>query len=129
MLLGGYAVNYHGHHRFTGDIDFWIAIDADNALRVSNALQKFGFDAQSVKPKQFEEPGKIHMFGVNPQRVDLLSRPSGVDFESCYARRIVDVIDGVEVSIISLADLRANKQASGRDKDVMDVKSLPKSAP
>jgi hypothetical protein len=125
LLLGGYAVNYHGYHRFTGDIDFWIATDAENAERVSKALQRFGFSANAVKPELFTVPGKAHVFGTKPVRVDLLTGPSGVDFEDCYSRRIVDVLDGVEVSIISLADLRRNKSASGRDKDKLDLKELP----
>lgn len=125
LLLGGYAVNYHGHHRFTGDIDFWIATDVDNASRVSRALQRFGFSPASVKPELFTEPVKVHMFGIKPVRVDLLTGPSGVDFEECYTRRVVDVLDGVEVSIIGLADLRRNKLASGRDKDLLDLKQLP----
>jgi hypothetical protein len=125
LLLGGYAVNYHGHHRFTGDIDFWIAIDAENARRVSAAPQRFGFTPASVRPEQFMEPNRAHMFGNKPVRVDLLTGPSGVEFEACYARRIVDTLDGVELSIISLADLRQNKLASGRDKDLMDLKGLP----
>jgi hypothetical protein len=77
LLLGGYAVNYRGHHRFTGDIDFWIAIDRQNAGRVSKALQRFGFAPASVKPELFTESGKVHMFGVKPVRVDLLTGPSG----------------------------------------------------
>ena len=125
LLLGGYAVNYHGHHRFTGDIDLWIAIDAENTRRVSAALQRFGFAPDSVKPEQFAEPGKVHMFGVKPVRVDLLTGPSGVEFDACYARRVVDTLDGVEVSIISLPDLRQNKLASGREKDMLDLKELP----
>ena len=65
------------------------------------------------------------MFGRKPVRVDLLTGPSGVNFEECYARRTVDTLGDVEVSIISLADLRQNKLASGRDKDLLDIKELP----
>ncbi len=125
LLLGGYAVNYHGYHRFTGDIDLWIAIDAANANRVSAALQKFGFSAEAVKPELFTEAGRVHMFGRKPLRIDLLTGPSGVEFEECYRRRIVDSLDGVSLSIISLADLRCNKSASGREKDLLDLKGLP----
>jgi hypothetical protein len=125
LLLGGYAVNYHGHHRFTGDIDFWIAIDPENAGRVSKALQRFGFSAASVRPELFMERGKVHMFGLKPVRIDLLTGPSGVDFGECFSRRVVDTLDGLEVSIIGLADLRRNKAASGRDKDLLDLKQLP----
>ncbi|HLL90743.1 MAG TPA: hypothetical protein VK324_15685 [Tepidisphaeraceae bacterium] len=125
LLLGGYAVNYYGHHRFTADINFWVAIDPDNRQRLSAALQQFGFSATSVMPDQFVEPGKVHTFGFKPVRIDLLTGPSGVDFEACYSRRVTDVLDGVEVSIIGLADLRDNKLASGRDKDLLDLKRLP----
>lgn len=125
LLLGGYAVNYHGHHRFTADIDFWIEPELANAERLSRALQRFGFSADTVKPEQFLELGKVHSIGMEPVRVDLLTGPSGVDFAAAYQRRVVDVLDGVEVSIISLADLRANKQASGRKKDLLDLDDLP----
>ena len=126
LLLGGYAVNYYGHQRFTGDIDFWISTDIANAERVSAALQRFAFPAESVPPEQFTVPNKVHIFGVIPARVDLLTGPSGVDFEECYARRVVSQIDGIELSIISLEDLWKNKEASGRDKDLSDLKHLPK---
>ena len=125
LLLGGYAVNYYGHHRFTADIDFWIAIDVENARHVSSALQRFGFSADSVKPELFTQPNRVHVFGRKPVRVDLLTGPSGVEFEDCYARRVSDTLDGVSISIISLEDLRKNKLASGRDKDLLDLKSLP----
>lgn len=124
LLLGGYAVNYHGYHRFTGDIDFWLDTDRENAKRVSLALQRFGFSPAAVAPELFTEPNKVHMFGRPPVRIDLLTGPSGVEFDDCYSRRIVDTIDGVELSIIGLDDLRRNKQASGRDKDLADLKKL-----
>lgn len=125
LLLGGYAVNYYGYHRFTGDIDFWIATDLDNARRVSGALQRFGFSAAAVKPETFTEPGKVHMFGHPPVRVDWLTAPSGVTFEECYVRRLDIILEGVPEPLISLAALRANKLASGRDKDRADLKQLP----
>jgi len=129
LLLGGYAVNFHGHHRFTGDIDFWIARDAENAARVSRALQGFGFAPENVPPEQFTIPDKVHMFGRVPVRIDLLTSPSGVEFESCHQRRVDATLDGVQVPIISLTDLRVNKQASGREKDISDLKALPETPP
>jgi hypothetical protein len=127
LLLGGYAVNFHGHHRFTGDIDFWIATDQANAHAVSSALQRFGFSAASVPPESFIQPGKIHMFGRVPLRIDLLTQPSGVDFDTAWSRRIVTQIDETTINVISLHDLRINKQASGRDKDLADLRALPPS--
>lgn len=125
LLLGGYAVNFYGHHRFTGDIDFWIATDRSNAERVARALEGFGFSKGAINVDSLMVPNQVIMMGVVPVRIDLLTGPSGVEFADCYARRLTVEIDGTAVSIISLADLRTNKLASGRDKDLSDLKHLP----
>jgi predicted nucleotidyltransferase len=125
LLIGGYAVNFHGHYRTTGDMDIWIAVDPENARRVSEVLRKFGFSAQSVPPNMFLEVGKIFRFGITPVRIELLTLPDGIEFESCYSRRINAEIDGVPVSVIALPDLIANKRASGRPKDHDDLLNLP----
>jgi len=128
LLLGGYAVNFHGYHRSTGDLDVWISVEPENTVRVSKVLQTFGFSAERVAPELFLEPGKIFMFGRVPVRIDLLTAPSGVEFERCYTRRVYAELDGVRVPVIALEDLRANKLASGRDKDLLDLKQLPTQA-
>jgi predicted nucleotidyltransferase len=125
LLIGGYAVNFHGHHRTTGDMDLWIAVDSDNAQRISVALQQFGFASGTVPPEMFLEKGKIFRFGVKPVRIELLTSPSGIDFEPCYARRIETEIDGALVPIVALQDLRQNKRAAGRPKDQDDLLNLP----
>lgn len=125
LILGGYAVNYHGHHRTTGDLDLWIAVDTQNAARVSQVLQDFGFPAASVPPDAFLQVGKVFRFGSRPVRIELLTQPTGVEFESCYLRRVLAELDGVSVPIIHLADLKQNKRASGRTKDIADLENLP----
>jgi hypothetical protein len=125
LLIGGYAVAYHGYPRATVDMDIWIAIEPGNAERVALALREFGFDLPEVEASIFLEPDKVVRMGVPPLRLELLTTLSGVEFGECYANRIVDVIDDVEVSIISLADLRRNKAASGRYKDLNDLENLP----
>src|SRR5215203_5293087 len=77
LILGGYAVNYYGHHRNTKDIDIFIALEPDNAARVSSALVKFGFSAASVPPRTFLTPEKVFAFGREPLRVDILTGSSG----------------------------------------------------
>ncbi|MBI1367430.1 MAG: hypothetical protein GC162_02125 [Planctomycetes bacterium] len=125
LLVGGYAVGYHGYPRTTGDLDLWIATDKTNAQRITQALNAYGFDDPSVEPKLFQTPEKIIRMGVPPMRIELLTTISGVDFRDCYARRIVAEIDGVQVSIIHPNDLRANKRAAGRTKDQDDLEHLP----
>jgi hypothetical protein len=126
LLLGGYAVNHYGYRRATDDLDVWIAVDPDNAKRVSRTLQEFGgFSAAKVRPSMFLAEGKVFIFGREPVRIDVLTAPSGVDFEKSYARRKVVNWDGVSVPLISIADLKLNKKASGRPKDLADLENLP----
>ena len=67
LVLGGYAVNHYGYHRATDDLDIWIAIDPENAKRVSEVLQEFGdFPAAAVKPSMFQQKAKVFIFGREP---------------------------------------------------------------
>lgn len=126
LLIGGYAVIHYGYHRMTSDLDIWIGVGDDNARRVSLVLQEWGgFPAAEVPPSLFDGVGKMVTFGRNPVGIDILTRPAGVEFQSCFKRRLVVDWDGVKISLISLADLRANKLASGREKDQADLKYLP----
>lgn len=125
LLLGGYAVSYHGYPRATGDMDIWIAVHLDNAKRVVLALHAFGFSASMISANLFLEANKIIRMGNPPLRIEVLTSASGVDFSMCYAKRIIEIIDGIEVPIIALDDLKQNKQASGRLKDLNDLANLP----
>jgi hypothetical protein len=126
LLIGGYAVGYHGYPRTTGDMDIWIARHAQNAGRIVAALDAFGFGAATgASAEMFLLPDKVIRMGNPPLRIELLTGISGVDFAACFARRIVAVLDGIPVNLISLNDLKANKAASGRAKDLNDLKHLP----
>ncbi|HZN67392.1 MAG TPA: hypothetical protein VFB66_19040 [Tepidisphaeraceae bacterium] len=130
LVVGGYAVIYYGYRRATDDLDIWIAISPENADRVSRVLQQFGgFRASKVKPSMFLEAPKTFIFGREPVRIDILTRPSGVDFKACFARRTVVEWDGIKVPLISFKDLKQNKQASGRAKDLADLENLPPTFP
>ncbi len=113
----------------TNDLDVWIAVDPDNADRVARVLRDFaGFSAGQVRPSMFLEKGKVFIIGREPVRIDILTAPSGVEFGDCYKRRNQVVWDGIKVPLISLEDLRANKLASGRTKDLADLEYLPAKA-
>jgi predicted nucleotidyltransferase len=124
LLIGGYAVGYYGHLRPTGDMDVWIEIEPENARRVVDALTQFGFGTPDLSPALFLEPGRMVRMGVPPVRLEILNTISGVDFASCYAARVVDTLQGVEIDLISLDDLKKNKAASGRLKDLDDLNHL-----
>jgi hypothetical protein len=123
--VGGYAVGAHGYPRATGDLDIWIARSRANAEALSRALQRFGFGAASVSPELFLRHGQVFRMGVAPLRIDLLTDATGVVFDACFARGAVQLIDGVEVRLIALDDLKANKRACGRNKDLNDLEHLP----
>ncbi len=125
LLIGGHAVGYHGYPRATADMDVWIAVRPDNAERMVGVLHEFGFTDPAVQPDLFLEEDRIVRIGVPPLRIEIATTISGVAFAECYADRVVDTLDGVEVSLISLRHLRVNKQASGRHKDLGDLENLP----
>lgn len=125
LLIGGYAVGYHGYPRATGDMDIWVAIHPQNAQRVVATLKEFGFDLPEVSPDLFLQEGKIIQMGVSPVKIDVTTTISGVSFDECYAARIVETLDEIPVNLISLEHLKANKKASGRLKDLNDLQNLP----
>jgi hypothetical protein len=130
LVIGGYAVIYYGYARVTGDLDVWVSTDAANARAISLIMQEFwGFPASAVPPKLFRKKGKMLIFGARPTRIDILTSPSGVEFEAAYARRRTVDWDGIDVPLIDFADLKANKSASGRLKDLTDLENLPPTAP
>lgn len=124
LLIGGYAVGYHGYPRATADMDLWVTIRQENAEKLVAVLMEFGFDVPLLSADLFLKENQIVRMGVPPVRIELLTTISGVSFEECYSERIIDVIDGVEVNIINLKHLKLNKRASGRHKDLDDLEHL-----
>ena len=124
LLVGGYAVAYHGYPRATADIDVWVAMRAWNAERVVAALRDFGFDLPELSQELFLEEGQIIRMGLPPVRIEIMTTLSGVSFDKCFRTRVSDELDGVSVNLISLADLKVNKKAAGRHKDLDDLENL-----
>lgn len=125
LVIGGYAVGYHGYPRATNDLDVWIAIAPDNAARVVEALEDFGFGSAELTTDLFLKEDSIIRMGLPPMRIEILTTISGVSFETCYQDRVEGIFGGTEVTLISLDDLKRNKRASGRYKDLDDLEHLP----
>lgn len=124
LLIGGYAVSYHGYPRTTFDMDIWVATQRENAEKMVDVLREFGFESDQLTVDLFMKQNQIVRLGNPPFRIEIMTTISGVDFEDCYPTRITDVIDGVDVEIINLEHLKLNKQASGRHKDLEDLEHL-----
>lgn len=123
MLIGGYAVNAFGHVRNTVDIDVWVASDSENQQRVVRAVREFGF--AGTPDNILAEPKTMLRMGIPPLRIEVLKSISGVEFEDCWERRVSFRMDGLTIPMISLEDLKTNKRASGRAKDLADLEELP----
>jgi hypothetical protein len=124
LVVGGHAVAFHGHPRYTGDIDFLIRTTPGNAARVLRVLQVFGFGALGIVERDLLEPGRVVQLGQPPNRVDLLTSVSGVDFESAWNSRVQTTMDDQPVNVIGWDELLRNKRASGRQKDLADLEQL-----
>jgi hypothetical protein len=124
LVVGGYAVALHGHPRYTRDIDIWLEATLENARRIVAALEAFGFGSMGVSESDFLVPDRIIQMGLPPNRIDLLTSLTGVDFASCYPARVRVDIDGLPVDFIDLENLKKNKRAVGRNQDLADVEAL-----
>ena len=124
LVIGGYAVAFHGHPRYTRDIDVWIGTDKENAENLITALHDFGFSSLGLKAEDFLNPEDIVQLGYPPNRIDLLAGLEGVKFDACYASRIVVEIQGTSVNFIDLENLKKNKRATGRLQDLADLEKL-----
>jgi predicted nucleotidyltransferase len=129
LVIGGYAVGYHGFVRATGDLDVFVGISEKNAEGIVAVFRDFGFDALELKKELFLETGKIVRIGLPPLRIEVMNSISGVAFADVYGKRIEEHIEGVRVPFIDLDSLLKNKAASGRLKDLADIEALTKKTP
>ncbi len=124
LLVGAYALAIHGIARATGDIDLWVRPVPENAVRVWNALARFGAPVSDLTAADLTTPGLIFQIGVPPRRIDVITSIDGVDFEQAWAARVEVNVDGITLTAISREDLIRNKRAAGRPKDLADLALL-----
>ena len=129
VVIGGYAVGYHGFVRATGDLDLFVGISTENAAALVHVFRDFGFSTPELKEQLFLDEGKIVRVGLPPLRIEVLNGISGVTFAEIFPKRIEEVIDGLRVPFIDLNSLLKNKAASGRLKDLADIEELTKKTP
>jgi len=125
LLIGGYAVAYHGYPRATADMDIWIARHPQNAGKIVAALKAFGFADPELSAELFLQEKRIIRMGMPPVRIEIATGISGVEFDECYTARVTDELDGVRVHLIGLTHLKLNKRSAGRYKDLNDLENLP----
>jgi len=124
LLIGGWAVGYYGYPRATGDMDIWVSRDKENAEKLIVAFKEFGFDVPDLSTELFTKENQITRIGVPPLRIEVLTSISGVTFKDCFPNRKVALIDNININFISLEDLKKNKAASKRYRDLDDLEKL-----
>jgi hypothetical protein len=121
LIVGGHAVAFHGHPRFTDDLDCYVRPSAENGARIVQALREFGFGSLGIEPADFEENDRMIQLGRAPNRVDLLTRLDAVAFDDAWAKKVGATIDGVQVWVIDRDSLLRNKRATARPQDLADA--------
>jgi hypothetical protein len=129
LVVGAFAVAWYGYPRFTADLDVLIRADSSNAERMLEALRQFGFGAIGIDAGDLTAVGQVIQLGVKPNRIDILTSVSGVDFEEAWADRTEGSLDGVPAMFIGRNALIRNKESTGRAKDRGDAEELRKRSP
>ncbi len=124
VIVGAYALAHHGRPRYTGDIDFFVEASAQNADRLSQVLQQFGFANVGVVEEDFTAADQVVQLGVEPHRMDIMTSITDVEFDEAWNTREYGDLDGLQVPFISKELLKRNKAAVGRKQDLADLDYL-----
>ena len=124
MIVGGYALAFHGVPRYTGDIDIYVKPDNHNAKLIMNALNDFGFGSIGLTSEDFAQPDKVVQLGVPPVRIDIITSISGVTWEDAVTNCTNGNYGNVPVKYIGLNEFIKNKRSTGRKKDLSDLEAL-----
>ncbi len=116
LLVGGYAVGFHGAPRFTSDIDIWVNANPINAAKLGRVLAQFGVREPEIVSGRFLKPKEVFRIGNPPLQIDLLTNVAGCEFADCYGRREAFERDGLAIQLISLADLKLKKRGRTRKR-------------
>jgi len=124
IVVGGYALAFHGAPRFTGDIDLLVRPVAENARRILASLRDFGFDSLNLNESDFTRIENIIQLGVSPVRIDILTSLTGVDWEKSQANKVAGDYGGTPVYFLGKKEFILNKKSLGRKKDLADIEAI-----
>ena len=124
LVVGGYAVAFHGYPRYTKDIDIWIYMDKSNAEKLLQVLEDFGFGSLDLTVDDFLDPEQVIQLGYPPNRIDILTDLKGINFKECYSSRVEVTIENTRINFIDLENLKKNKKVTGRHQDLADLENL-----
>ena len=124
IIVGGYALAFHGAPRYTGDIDIYVKPDEKNAAGIMSALEEFGFGSVGLSAEDFGKPGQVIQLGVPPVRVDIITSIAGVSWDEAFSDRVSGKYGDIQVHYIGREQFIINKKAVGRKRDLADLEAL-----
>lgn len=126
IVIGGVAYNFYAPPRATKDVDIWVRPTVENAARLIDAIRDFGFPTEALSIDGMTTQEQVVIMGRPPNRIDVLTRPAGLDWATAWERRVLTEYEGVPVGILSMSDLISAKRAAGRPRDLADLAMLEK---
>ena len=124
VIVGAHSLAFHGRPRYTGDLDILVRATRENAAKLVDLLNQFGFANTDFKESDFTESEQLIQLGRPPNRIDLLTSVSGVTTDDAFATKMPAELDGIPVFILSKDALIRNKRAVGRPQDLADLDTL-----
>jgi hypothetical protein len=124
IVIGAYALAYHGAPRYTGDLDILVRPDLQNAQRILSALGRFGLDSLALTVEDFTAPEKVVQLGVAPVRIDIITSITGVSWDDAAAGKVKGKFGDLPAHYLGRKELIRNKRALGRKKDLADIEAL-----
>lgn len=124
LVVGAYALAYHGHPRYTGDMDIFVRVSEENASKLEEVVRDFGFSSTGLSAKDFLEEHQVIQLGVVPNRIDILTALTGVTFDEAWWDKVQVELDGVSLNMIGRTHFIKNKRALGRAKDLADIEAI-----
>ena len=124
MVVGGYALAFHGKPRHTGDLDIWIKVSNSNAAKMLRVVKDFGLGSLGFTKKDFLKEGFVSQIGHPPLRIDILNSIDGVAFDKAYKNKLSIDLDNIRIDYIGLGDFIKNKQSTGRARELADIKDI-----
>lgn len=124
VIVGAHSLAFHGRPRYTGDLDILVRATPENAARLVDLLNQFGFADSGFKESDFTQPEQLIQLGRAPNRIDLLTSITGVTTDEAFVGKVPAELDGILVFILSKEALIRNKRAVGRPQDIADLSAL-----
>ena len=124
VVVGAFALAFHGVPRFTGDLDILVRPTLGNATRLLAAVEAFGFPVRELSPETIIDRRRMIEMGVPPVQIHIMSAISGVDWAEAWSERVAGPLGRHSVHFLGRSAFLRNKRAAGRPKDLADIDAL-----